>query len=438
MIKTVAKYFKVIFLVLCLGSNASQAQDSLNLAAYTFPVFKAINSEKSDQYPFVNFTKNNFQFFSDRSPNFEHLYHQIDSMERFGDRKLNFYHIGGSHVQADVYTNDVRTFLQTSNATLPGERGVVFPLSLIGTNNPASYRFYSSNNFRGYRVVTNKDNTIDFGVMGATLISGDSVVQLTFKHRNTVSKPGFCKLGIFHNKGEFPYELNFGGDEILIQHVQTNPAIGYTEIEFSDKLDSLDVQFCRTIDSYTELEIYGFQFLNEDPGFSYNTIGINGAGLYSYLACARFEEQLKTYPPDFFAFAVGTNDANVPYEKFNPSVYKSNLEKMMKIALRANPNCALLLTVPNDAYYRRKNLNRNVARQRTVIIELAEEYKMAVWDFYGIMGELGSSKTWQRNGLMQSDLVHFSSPGYHFKGELFIDAYLKYLEQMKQFFGQKH
>ena len=110
---------------------------------------------------------------------------------------------------------------------------------------------------------------------------------------------------------------------------------------------------------------------------------------------------------------------------------------MMKIALRANPNCALLLTVPNDAFYRRKNLNRNIARQRTVIIELAQEYKMAVWDFYGIMGELGSSRTWQRNGLMQSDLVHFSSPGYHFKGDLFIDAYLKYLDQMNRFFQPK-
>lgn len=429
--------YRAILLLLFVSSNSLYAQDSLGLSAYTFPTFRSMHSEKSDVYPFVNFTKNNFQFFTDRSPNFEHLYQQIDSMSRFHDRKLNFYHIGGSHVQADVYTNDIRTFLQTNNSLLPGERGVVFPLSLIGTNNPASYRFYSSNNFRGHRIVTNKDQTIDFGVLGATLISGDSVVQLTFKHRNAVSKPGFCKLGIFHNKGEFQYELNFGADEVLIQNYRTNPALGYTEIEFSDKLDSLDIQFCRTIDTYSELEIYGFQFLNEDPGISYNTIGINGAGLYSYLACARFEEQLKTYPPDFFAFAVGTNDANVPYEKFSPSTYKSNLEKMMKIALRANPNCALLLTVPNDAFYRRKNLNRNIARQRTVIIELAQEYKMAVWDFYGIMGELGSSRTWQRNGLMQSDLVHFSSPGYHFKGDLFIDAYLKYLDQMNRFFQPK-
>ena len=64
--------------------------------------------------------------------------------------------------------------------------------------------------------------------------------------------------------------------------------------------------------------------------------------------------------------------------------------------------------------------NKNIARERTVIVELAEEYNMAVWDLYGLMGGLGSSKTWQRNELMRSDKIHFTQKGYHFKGELFM------------------
>ncbi|MBX2947715.1 MAG: hypothetical protein KF704_00435 [Crocinitomicaceae bacterium] len=410
----------------------SQQKDSLS--AYNFPDFVRIDTSTRTTYPFIDFSKNNYKFYTKTSPNFEYLYHQLDSMIRFQDRKLNFYHIGGSHIQADIYTNDVRMFLQTNYPKLTGERGMVFPFNLAGTNNPGNYRFSSPSNFRGYRVVANKDNTIDFGVLGATIISSDSIVLFSFQHKNTVSKPGFCKLRVFHNKGELPYELNFGSDEILIESVKQNPEIGYTEIEFTDELDSLDLQFSRKTNQYTELEIYGFQFMNDDPGISYNSIGINGAGLYSYLDCARFEEQLKTYPPDFFAYSVGTNDANVPYEKFDPQVYKRNLEKMMKMALRANPNCALLLTVPNDAYYRRRYLNRNIAREREVIIELAKEYKMAVWDMYGVMGELGASKLWQRNGLMQPDLVHFTAAGYHLKGSLFIDGFLKYMMQMGEQF----
>jgi hypothetical protein len=32
---------------------------------------------------------------------------------------------------------------------------------------------------------------------------------------------------------------------------------------------------------------------------------------------------------------------------------------------------------------------------------------------------------------MQADMVHFTTPGYHFKGDLYIDAFLKFMDQMK-------
>ena len=180
------------------------------------------------------------------------------------------------------------------------------------------------------------------------------------------------------------------------------------------------------------LQLNVIQLSNAAPGVSYTTIGINGAGLYTYLANKDFEEQLQESPPDFFAFSVGTNDANVPYASFNPEVYKKNLESMMQKVLAANPECAILLTVPNDAGYKKKYLNKNVARQREVIIELAKQYQCPVWDFYGIMGELGSSRTWRAQGLMRGDLVHFTAPGYHLKAELFIDAFEKWLKQMEK------
>ena len=104
----------------------------------------------------------------------------------------------------------------------------------------------------------------------------------------------------------------------------------------------------------------------------------------------------------------------------------------MQMALRANPDAALLLTVPNDSYYRRRYLNKNIAREREMIRELAAEYDMAVWDLYGVMGGLGSSKTWKLKGLMRSDLIHFTFPGYHFKGELYIDGLLKFMDQMEE------
>jgi len=33
---------------------------------------------------------------------------------------------------------------------------------------------------------------------------------------------------------------------------------------------------------------------------------------------------------------------------------------------------------------------------------------------------------------MRSDLIHFTHAGYHFKGDLFIDGFLKFMEQMEK------
>jgi lysophospholipase L1-like esterase len=426
-------YSILIFLAFTLRAQDISGQvlsDSLN--TYCHPDYARIDTSFYKEYPFVSIEKNNFQFYTAKSPNWEYFYHQFDSMLVFKDRKLNFYHIGGSHLQADIYTHDFRTFLQSNWKGVTGERGMVFPFDLAHTNNPANYEFSSPNVWTAYRSVVHRPETIDYGLLGAALVCKDSVINVYFKHDKTTVQPHFCSVRIYHNKGELPYEMNFGESEILVYREIENMVLGYTDVYFTDPIDRLDVQFSRTTTENLELELYGFQFMNEDPGVSYTSIGINGAGLYTYLANKNFEEQLKAYPPDFFAFAVGINDGNVPYESFDPLVYKRNLEKMMQIVLRANPKCAILLTVPNDAHYKRKYLNRNIAREREVIIELAEQYKMPVWDFYGIMGELGSSRIWLNNGLMQSDMVHFTSQGYHLKGELLIDAFLKYLDQMKQ------
>lgn len=412
-------------------SPYSGPQDSLN--TYFHPAFLTIDTSLHNKYPFVNFAENCFRFYTPASPNWEKFYDDLGKMVAYKDRKLNFYHIGGSHLQADIYTHDIRTYLQTRWPGLPGERGLIFPFDLAHTNNPINYEISSPNHWRSYKSVSSSTpDNIDFGLMGALVECSDSTILLRFRYDKTNVKPGFTRLRIYHNKGEFPYELNFGDHEIMLVDEYHNAELGYTEAVFTDDVDTFNLQFIRTTSAPFTLQINGIQLSNSHPGISYTAIGINGAGLYTYLSNINFEEQLKESPPDFFAFSVGTNDANVPYDSFNPETYKRNLELMIQKVLRANPNCAILLTVPNDAAYRRKYVNQNVAREREVIIELARKYQFPVWDFYGIMGELGSSRTWMSHGLMAGDMVHFTGPGYHLKAQLFEDAWEKWLLQMEK------
>ncbi len=405
----------------------SQAFDDLR--NYNHPEFAKSNSEISEKKSLINLDCNQFAFFSEKSNNWLYLYSEIQKMIAKKDRKLNFYHIGGSHIQADIYTHDFRTFLQSNWPGLDGERGLVFPFGLASTNNPSNYNFSSPNNWTGFRSVSARPEDLQYGLTGAAIKCADSLIVVNFKHMRSLVKPPFNRLRIYHNTGEFFYDMNFGSQELFVTDTYHHADLGYSEIRFSDKMDSLDIQFIRTCNIATSLEIYGFEFLNDLPGITYNAIGINGAGLYTYLGNEHFLRDLKIHPPDFFAFSLGTNDAYTSYENFNPQKYKENLEEMIKLVLTVNPKCAILLTVPNDCLFNKKHVNKNTNRQREVIYQLAAKYEQAVWDFYGIMGELGSSKSWKENGLMQADCVHFTAGGYHIKGSLLIDAFLKYLLQ---------
>jgi lysophospholipase L1-like esterase len=388
-----------------------------------------IDSNAVNQFPFINFDENIFTFPSNENESWDELYNSMDSMIRFKDRKLNFYHIGGSHIQADIYTHDFRSFLQRNWPGLGGHRGLVFPFNLARTNNPGNYRFASSNSWSGYRSVIQRPEFVHYGITGAAISCSDSLIDLNFIYKKTRVSPPIEAIRIYHNSGVIPFEFNFGSNELLIESVRRCSEMGYTEIQFTDAIDTLDIQFIRNTKEKYRLDLYGFELMNAQPGISYNSIGINGAGLYTYLDNEFFLRDLKQTPPDFFAFSVGTNDGFVPYDSFKPEDYKKNLEAMVKIVLEANPKCAILLTVPNDCYYKRRYPNKNTDRQRAVIIDLAAKYNTGVWDFYGFMGGLGSSDTWRNAGLMRNDLVHFTKEGYHLKGELYIDAFLKYLNQ---------
>ena len=396
----------------CINATDTLSETELQIAA---------------QYPFIAIECNQFQFFGQESPNWVYFQNALSHMVATKAGKLNFYHIGGSHLQADIYTHDFRTFLQTNWPGLSGERGLVFPFNLAHTNNPSNYNFSSPNIWKGYRSVNQRPEDLDYGLSGAAITCSDSLVIINFKHLRTAAKPPFDRLRIYHNTGSFPYDLNFGDQELLVTAVEHYSNLGYTEVAFSDHLDSLDLLFVKNSVAPFTMELYGFEFLNDLPGISYTAIGINGASLPTYLANTNFSRDLQLSPPDLFIFSVGTNDAHCTYEAFDPQKYKANLEKMILQVLQSNPNCAILLTVPNDDYYQRKYPNRNTARQREVIFQLAAQYQTAVWDFYGIMGELGSSKTWKNAGLMQSDYVHFTGTGYHLKGTLLIEAFKKNL-----------
>ena len=420
-----------LFVTACHTPEKKKSLDHLDLDKYqNRKFFGIVDSGYAEVYPFIHFERNHYQFYTPKSANFEKLYYNIKQMIQYKDRKLNFYHIGGSHLQADVYTHQMRTFLQTNWKGLPGERGLVFPFDLCGTNNPWNYKFISNNHWTTYKSTLDRPDSLDYGLLGMVLETQDSIIQLSFGYKRTKVKPPFDRIRMYHNKGTFPFEFSFGKNDKKVLRIQTNEDIGYTDIHFKENLTQFKLKLTRCSSNKYKFRLLGFQLTNNEPGISYTTIGVNGASLPTHLANKLFVEQLKETPPDFFAFSVGTNDANVPYDMFKPEIFKANLDSLIRKVLSVNPNCAILLTVPNDALFQKKYLNKNVAREREMAIQLAKKYQGALWDMYGIMGELGACKTWKKYGLMRYDFVHFTASGYTLKGDLFAESFVKWLEQM--------
>lgn len=366
--------------------------------------------------------------FATESPYFDAFFKRLDSVYEGKEDKLHIFHIGGSHIQADIYSNKLRTYLQNTNEVSMGQRGFVFPFHLARTNNPTNYRITATKEkWQGYRCSVR--DSVAWGLSGvsAAFREHTDTIHIKANYKNYTKQPyKFDKLRLFYNTWKDDYQLTFLDSTLVISDTINNEAF-YREYRFNASLDSVAfrLQLKDTTTVAPEFLFMGAELMNDNPGIEYTSIGVNGASFAFYNRSAYFEQQLQLYKPDLFIISVGTNDGYMPKADFDAEKFRTYYEAFIQMIQRANPDCAILLTVPNDSYYRRKIPNPNTATQQQVIEQLAIKYKMAVWDFYEIMGGLGSSNRWYKQKLMPRDRIHFTYLGYEIKADLLLTALIK-------------
>lgn len=398
---------------------------------YTVSAFSqryVLDSIKPTLGHLIDFESNMFRYVEE-SATFKAFFQRLDSIYLGKTDKLHIFHIGGSHIQADVYPNKIRTYLQNMNDVAMAQRGFVFPYSLAHTNNPSNYRITAKKElWQGYRISAKKDSSV-WGLSGITAAfrAKTDTIYIKANHKNHTKNPyTFDKLRLFYNTSKDNYVIAPLDSGLVVSELMNGDKM-YREFRFREKIDSLAlrVQIRDSTIPKPELALMGMEFMNDSPGIEYTSIGVNGASFAFYDRATFFEEQLQLYQPDLFIISIGTNDAYMPKDQFNPIRFKAYYESFIQMVLRNFPDCALLLTVPNDDYYKRKYKNPNTAVQEKIILELAKKYNLAVWDFYEIMGGYGSSNLWFKNQLMRRDRIHFTSLGYSIKADLFMEAFIK-------------
>ncbi len=371
-------------------------------------------------------TQANVLLGAETSPYFNNFFSQLDSIYEGKKENLHIFHIGGSHIQADIYSNKLRSYFQNMNSVSQGQRGFVFPFKLAHTNNPSNYKIEANKEkWEGYRNSVLKDS-VAWGLAGVTAAfrDCDDTISIKANYKTHTKKPyTFHKLRIFYNTWKDHYNLNIL-DSTLVAFDTINYEKMYREFRFSRNVKELEmaIQIKDTATIGPEFLLMGMEFMNDNPGIEYTSIGVNGASFGSFDRSTYFEKQLGLYKPDLFIISIGTNDAYMPVKDFKTEEFRANYEAFIQMIQHINPQCAILLTVPNDDYYKRKYANKNTAVQAEIILELAKKYQMATWNLYEIMGGLGSSNKWYKNKLMPRDRIHFTYLGYSIKADLLLKA----------------
>ena len=382
----------------------------------------AASLQAQTTYPFIKYKENRLQY-ADRSENLAKFFARWSRLEATGQGNVNIVHIGGSHVQAGTMSNAIRQRLMHDHPRLVAGRGMLFPYSAAARcNNPADYRVRCPQKVALTRNIY-KEYPQPLGLCGISITASDSLTEVGILLRDSTVDYATSRIIVLGHSGQGVVpQLLIDGRTVYPSYVDRRTDRHVFNIVYP--VDSFVVQLpCRAGEQFTLTGIY---LDNLKPGFSFHSIGVNGASVPDYLRCQHFTRDLRLLRPDMVIFGLGINDASK--SDFDTAQFRLHYLALVDSVRRVNPDCALVFITNNDSFTklrrRKYRVNANGPLAREVFHRVAREVGGVVWDQFQLMGGLKSMEKWQRAKLAQSDRVHFTRAGYQLLGDLFYDALL--------------
>lgn len=370
-------------------------------------------------YPFIEKDKNRIHF-SD-SENWNSFFKKANLQWTQGDQRINIVHFGGSHVQADVWTNRMRQHFQNISPYNNSGRGMLFPFRLISSNGSPYLKSSYSGKWIGNRNSVSF-HTPPFGLLGARATFIDSISIINFwVNKEHCTDCVFDQLDVFYSDSMNNYCIEFLND--TLKWIKENNDLGITSFKLSKPKDSISISIKKLDTLNSKFDLFGVGLNNNNYGFCYTSVGVNGASVPSYLRCEKLQDQLDRIYPDLVIFSIGINDAYEP--SFSKEKFMQNYDSIIQIVKENNPNAAILLTTNNDSYYKRKVPNERGIIVQEAMFELAKIHSCAVWDFFEIMGGLNSILIWEKYSMAKKDKIHLTTNGYKLVGDLLFEAIMK-------------
>lgn len=345
-----------------------------------------------------------------------------------GDGQVDIVHIGGSHVQADLWSQQLRLRLARLAPGLRGARGLVVPHRLAGSHDSPWVELSATGTWRALDKA-GATAPQGLGLGGRAAVTRDSLVELRLFAREPAGElpgpAGFTRAMVWH-RGDSTFTLDAcspdGGPPTSRDD---DPVRGLTTFHFAIPSDTLLLRAWRADSSQARLVLHGLVLEDGRPGFTVHSAGVNGSDTGQVLARPCLVPDLALLEPDLVILSLGINDAHGP--NFDPELFRSNYQELVRRVRQASPDCAVLLTTNTDSFLKRRRANRNGPVVRDVMLDLSATEGVAVWDALGVMGGLGSIKLWHKADLAQRDRVHLTRAGYQLLGDLLATALVEEL-----------
>lgn len=399
-------------LFLCFVNTLVLAQENQN------------NEPKTEtKYNFIRYNDNVLH--SRDSNSLGHFFEALYELQENKNRKVRIVHIGDSHIQADFFSGETRKRLQNDPRFGDGGRGFIFPYSAAHTNNPFDYKTTHTGGWEG-KSSLKKNISSRWGISGWTSVTNNFAatikIRLLQDYKDFKASPA-TRIKIYYPVMD-DLSFNVGllvESENILSHFTSRD--GYVEFELREPLTEFSIGLNKSDEQQNHFIMQGIYLENDQSGIVYSALGVNGAKVDTYFRCQDFETQLKSLSPDLVIISLGTNDAYMT--NFKAQTYEQNMLALLNKVKLIAPEASVLLTTSGDNYRYKRQTNHNNAKVQTKLFKLLEDRGIALWDFYQVMGGLGSVNQWYAKGLARKDKIHLSQKGYTLQGKLFFDAMMK-------------
>lgn len=343
-------------------------------------------------------------------------------------RRFTIAHFGDSLLQQGVAAEMLRNTLQLAQGS--AGRGMVFPFKIAKTY---SHNDFSSDFTGTWTSANSMQNPpkIPLGISGFVAQTADRNVSFTLRFEPRLEQ-GAKKIRLLYRVTAPGYVAHLRSGGQLWEKALPQPSNGAATavVDFNAERLGEELLFDIRNTGRTDamFEVQGIVIENAQQGVLHHNLGVGGAAFVSLLEQTYFDEQARWLAPDLVILDWGTNDI-IYKNAIAPDLERIVVETIRKVRA-ALPNALVMLTSPQDMYYKLKPVT--AAWDAAVLFRrLAAENNCLFYDWYRAAGGQDAMPTWYAYRLAGTDHVHLNSSGYAIKGELLGQALLNTLKALE-------